>query len=214
MCGGCDNCVMSNKQIKESTPYQIHLSVDSNDEMSGLLPEEFTNICSKLGIEGLVVSNIMKDKTSILDMFTNVVIYGTLDEAFMKIALLKASLKNYGIKVIREKIETHPYNPIITGTGYYERHYKLIDSDYDTVVRVMRYFWSSNNVGLSENLNTKKVMLTIRSRSESLTHFDNKCNTLINGYTNNSWIKKIVKDNPITEYAIYDSKIDNEWISI
>jgi hypothetical protein len=215
MCGGCENCIMADKNLTSyENTYQIHLSISKDKFVDGrfmsvVTEKDFIELCDKINVKPLIVKNFTK-KESIYDMFTNKIIYGSLDDAFREVKTLNNYFSANGIRVIREKIETHPLNSIITGTGYYERHWKLLNSDYDSVKTLMYYTKWCDCFGVSENMVTKQCMLTYRSKAENINKFEYKISNILNS---DSFILPMLS-NFITEYTIYDSKIDKEWIPV
>ena len=177
--------------------YQIHVSVHPHSSFSG-----FLKACKEIGVEGIIMKNHGIGEVK-WDLFTS----STVKQQFFdEMNSIADQLTDKGFKVVRKKVETVPWNPLIESfpNGYWETHYhhpRLPYLTFGSLVSPM-----ASEIGVSSKRDNSKSFITLRSNDLEV---HNKMKPILEERFPNS-----VK--AITEYALFDSNRghDDSWINI
>lgn len=210
---------LTEADVEFPLPYEIHITVERPDDI-----DYFVNTCKRINVKPIVLdlqnggTNVMQDvMTSSKYIGHN----GTAVEESMEIA---DKLRRSGFTVVRNKIETVPWHPMAPRSShrtptmpkdcYFECHLAITITEH--MEDGLRTVCDRNRLHLSRNFfkkngdGTYKIMATYRSYDCTYEQFTADVEALkhlldYNGY---------VCDKVITEFAIYDNKInhDDAWL--
>jgi hypothetical protein len=197
MCGQCTNCGMvdTNKIV-----YQIHVTVDPSTN-----PFEFKQICWELKVKPVMVFN----RGAGHDLITSSIVEDNPYDAMLDIA---KKLEEKGFNVVRQKIETVPWNPKIEGmkthNSYYEAHFTVKTVDI-TDAEEVGFIAEQHGAKLSFNAQHKyTTYVTLRDREADRDTFYKKFQALLKNLLDFQFeVSKV-----ITEFAVFDSNPDHDMV--
>lgn len=103
-------------------PYEIHITVQSVPNGNA-----FKRWCEELGVKPIMLALQSQSNGMLTDVMTSSVVIGTLEDAHIESRRIESGLREHGLCTMRRKIETVPWNPMITETAqgpsnYFESH--------------------------------------------------------------------------------------------
>ena len=193
-------------------PFEIHLTVLVK-YLNG-----FVDWCNHQGDIKPIVLDLYHDDVTDIQVTTSSVIFGSLDDAIIKMKELVERTEKHGAKVIREKIETVPWHPAITEKNelkgkYFESHLPLFfnsKKELDEFRVKCPFLHISKNTSKPDINGCIKVFMTHRSAPGGTLR---EHNFELMGFA-------FLLDSPhragkiITEYAVLDSneELDAKWL--
>lgn len=160
------------------------------------------------------------------DVMTSSVVVGTLEDAHIESRRIELGLMSYGVSVIRRKIETVPWNPMITETvpgssNYFESHIAIRVKKHKgklpkdtkvalaTACRELDLHLSANQFKNDDVAVT--YMATLREFGTTYEAFVERTNAAIDSLSSDKY--NVIKS--VTEYAVWDSNVDrdNAWMA-
>lgn len=231
-------------QLKEAEvtyplPYEIHVTVNTDFiSMREFTNEQFKEDCLEIGVKPIVLDLEMKEGT-LKDVMTSSKHFGDNRSAYEESLRIVNTLKGYGYKVVRNKIESVPWHPAAPtfNTGepipngcYFESHIGVVITP-DEKKELKKFVKGLNNrcteAGIIELGGTCKLSQNFFKKSKDgskfvnmLTYRDNMTSrkSFENGVEAIKWsLNKCGFDfeKVEVEYAIYDTNVkhDSKWIT-
>lgn len=196
LCSDCPFVVSSNQKIY----YEAHVTVKA--EHAGFA-ERFELACDIAKTKGLCIENFHLKSNSYQTEWITCSKYQHQSEAdfFSVLDSVSDVFLSHGFLILRQKIETVPWNVLPAENGYFETH---IDVDVESMD-----FLKHSGFMLSRNVGSDKSILTFRRHMNDYQKYLLELNSKVEELSNKIHVKK-----QITEYACYDSNVllDKEWI--
>lgn len=107
-------------------PFEIHVTVDASEMRDPIMFDEkrfdldlFKKACVEIGVKPIVIDLEINDGSEIQDVMTSSKHFGDNRSAYEESERISDKLKDWGFRVIRNKIETIPWHPAapVTSTG-------------------------------------------------------------------------------------------------
>lgn len=208
-------------KMENKLPFEIHVTVEKSEQ------DYFVKTCQILGVKPIIIA-MQANQKQVNDVMTSSVFIGSNRGAMEELERVSAGLKDAGLKVIREKIETVPWhtaapskefnNPVMPINCYFESHLgiKIKDDKEDIQKNKLSEFCSKNELHLSRNAfkmddsGSYTIMATYRLYSGYSEDFIDTVEKLRSGLSDIGFeVEKV-----ITEFSIYDTKVshDSEWL--
>jgi hypothetical protein len=196
-------------------PHELHVTVAAETTD----PNKFRNACSELGVKSHIIFNKMPGSESVTDYLTGSEIIGSSVEAYMKLGRISCSLREAGLEVVREKIETTPWHPNAPKTSldrlndgnYFECHFTLPDLTTIHGFRALHWGGVPFLMSTTERKQQEGLLLaTMRHYISTAGEFCRNVDEIHQALEQQ--IGKITK--PTVEFSLYDSNSDhdNQWI--
>lgn len=202
-------------------PYEYHCTFEFDIEKYSI--SILREICNKYNSK-LVILEIPDITGKIYkEYMTTSNYYGKNSDAIQLCKDLANNLRNDGLNVIREKVETVPWHPLapqntdIIHDGYFEVHIELpIDNDINTyslyeLKKICTEFKAVFSQNVSKKYNDYYVqMVTIRKYNSCRKSIEN----IITNFTNNLKCININVSTPLIEFCIFDTNadLDDKWM--
>jgi NTP pyrophosphatase (non-canonical NTP hydrolase) len=119
-------------------PFEIHVTIDASEMRDPIMFDTkrfdldlFKEACDDIGVKPIVIDLEINDGSEIQDVMTSSKHFGDNRSAYEESERISNKLKNWGFKVVRNKIESVPWHPAapIISTGkeipngcYFESH--------------------------------------------------------------------------------------------
>lgn len=202
-------------------PYEIHITV-----MSVPNGNAFKRWCEELGVKPIMLALQSQSNGMLTDVMTSSVVVGALEDAHIESRRIELGLMAHGCCVIRRKIETVPWNPMIVEmtpgpSNYFESHIAITVKKYRgklpaatkaqlaQVCHGLDLHLSANQF---KNDDTSAVyMATLREFGTTYEPFKVRTSDAIDHLVEQGYdVQKSV-----TEYAVWDSNTqhDDKWMS-
>jgi hypothetical protein len=206
-------------KVKGKIPYEIHITVATSEV------EAFRLACASAGVKPIVLDLQNSVGGNVLmDVMTSSVFLGNNSGSFKEMKRISDAMKQFGLEVVREKIETVPWhpaapskshiNPKMPANCYFETHFAVICSEPD--LQLLRKVAEQTNCHLSRNIfksidkDNFKIMLTYRKYDGVYEDFKDQVDEIYLKLGDNQF----TVDKVITEFSVYDTKVshDSGWI--
>lgn len=202
-------------------PYEIHITVQSVPNGN-----VFKRWCEELGVKPIMLALQSQSNGMLQDVMTSSVIIGTLEDAHIESRRIESGLRSYGLCTVRRKIETVPWNPMITETepgpsNYFESHIAISVKKYNgklpkAAKTELAQVCHSLDLHLSANQFKNDAlsvvyMATLREFGTTYEPFRQRTSDIMDALTKAGYdVQKSV-----TEYAVWDSNTqhDDKWMS-
>jgi NTP pyrophosphatase (non-canonical NTP hydrolase) len=99
-------------------PFEIHITVDATEMRDPIMfdtktfdLEQFKKACSDIGVKPIVIDLEINGETEIQDVMTSSKHFGDNRTAYEESERISNKLKDWGFKVVRNKIESVPWHP-------------------------------------------------------------------------------------------------------
>lgn len=202
-------------------PYEIHITVQSVPNGNA-----FKRWCEELGVKPIMLALQSQSNGMLTDVMTSSVVVGTLEDAHIESRRIESGLRVHGLCTMRRKIETVPWNPMITETvagpsNYFESHIAISVKKYsnklpaDTKSKLAEVCHSLD-LHLSANqfkndAESVVYMATLRQFGTTYDDFKDRTNAAIESLEINMY--NVIKS--VTEYAVWDSNVDHDsaWMT-
>lgn len=209
------------RAAKFPVPYEIHITVKDAPA------REFKFACETIGVKPLLLDLQNNSGENVLfDLMTSQVHIGTNTSAYAAMLDTSRQLRDFGFKVIREKIETVPWhpaapsdkdeNPKMPPNCYFESHIAVITSEAELprlhiLVRNMNDCHLSKSIFKKIDGDTFKIMVTYRSYNKTYEPFKYQ----VGRYEALLASHGFDIEPPIVEFSVFDSKISHDaaWIN-
>ena len=236
----------SEEKAEFPLPFEIHVTVDASEMRDPIMFDTkrfdldlFKEACDDIGVKPIVIDLEINDGSEIQDVMTSSKHFGDNRTAYEESERISNKLKNWGFKVVRNKIESVPWHPAapIRTTGepipngcYFESHIGVIitpDRKED-----LQEFVDGLNAGctaagrvelggtakLSRNFFKKMEdgkfinMITYRNNMTSTKKFQDEVKQIENSLKH--WANNFEYEKVEVEYAVYDTNVthDAKWI--
>ena len=205
-------------------PFEIHVTVECDPEKTF---EDFTTLfkkaCEKINVKAIVLDLENSEGEVSNDVMTSSKFYGDNRTVYEELQRISDSLKRLGYKVVREKVETAPWHPgapskegdLMPKGCYFESHIAVeIDGSEETRQELTRHA-RTMNAHLSKNVFKKLeddkfiIMLTLRDYHVKAKEFQEMVDNAVLSLKEAHY--KIPKKE-IVEFAIYDTKINHDYL--
>lgn len=205
---------------KFPVPYEIHITVKT-DQL-----DHFKESCSMIGVKPLLLDlqNSM-GSTVMQEVMTSSIHVGDNASVYTEMFRIANALRERGLRVIREKIETVPWHPAAPSFSdrdpkmppncYFECHLAIVTTE-DQLAK-LRECAANNGCHMSKNIfkkvdeNHVKIMVTFRRYEGPAEEFQSMVHQIKGQLESNEF----VVDKVITEFSIYDSKVSHDaaWLT-
>lgn len=206
-------------------PHEIHITIQGRDGANIDL-EDFRAVCSKLGVKPIVLDLHTKEGAEIKDIMTSSISVSSTATAIYKMNELKEQLTKRGYNVVRNKLESVPWHPMVpnrenkfkhTEGCYFESHIEVfIDGSNPLSMPALKGIAANHDLHVSRNFFKRTdsgiftIMLTLRDYTGTIEDFKQKV----------SEAREAIKSSfDLTgkeeiEYCLYDSNTDHDniWI--
>jgi len=223
-------------------PFEIHVTIDASEMRDPIMFDTkrfdldlFKEACDDIGVKPIVIDLEINDGSEIQDVMTSSKHFGDNRSAYEESERISNKLKNWGFKVVRNKIESVPWHPAapIISTGkeipngcYFESHigvtiYPGQKGDLNDFVKSTltdgHLIELSGTAKLSQNFFKKSKdgskfvnMLTYRSNMCGSPKFKLEVEGIKHLLQEEGFEFEKVE----TEYAVYDTNVnhDAKWI--
>lgn len=218
------------ERVDYPIPYEIHVTVDLNEWNHDSIGDisHFTNqkkiglfkgICKDIGVKPIVIDLEKNGKSIMKDVMTSSKHVGNNVSAYTEAKNIEAKLYQYGLNVVRVKIETvpwHPAAPQVKGEEmpedcYFEAHIGCII--YPEEKKKLESLATDFNAHLSRNFFKKLEdgkfvnMITKRNYDGTLVEFNQSVQSLKKALKRSD----ITCQKVITEFSIYDTKVSHDF---
>lgn len=217
--------MLQNKErdLKYPLPFEIHVTVLLNKTDHELTA--FRNAAKRIGVKPIVIDLQGKTgNTIMIDVMTSSKHFGDNRSALAEAQRIKNELELNIFNVTRVKIETVPWHPAapkfihekMPPNCYFEAHIGVTLDSQDELERFHHTCSGHKQVHVSQNAFKRfengqfVVMATYRTYDGNNETFNWNVANLVTILNNN----KFVTEKPITEFAVYDTKIshDASWL--
>lgn len=199
-------------------PFEIHITVSTSDI------DAFKDACYAIGVKPIVIdlTNQEGDVTVLRDVMTSSEIMCPDISVFLEVDRIVSLLTEKGFQVVRKKIETVPWHPIVKtieldGTNksnYFECHF-AISTSRDRL-QELSTFAKHNGCHRSKNIFKKEdadrviMMLTKRAYTGTYNDFVSSIQQIEKSLD----FACFSRNKTIIEFAIYDTNVshDQKWI--
>jgi len=200
-------------------PYEIHITVTTDD-----IPK-FKNICDDIGVKPIVIDLQNRSGVSIMDdVMTSSTHVGNNNSVYIEMKRISDAMVEYGLTVLREKIETVPWHPAAPSNDhadktmpkdcYFEAHFGVLCTN-ETLPKLGKL---AKNTGshLSRNAFKKHddgrvtMMITHRRKDCTSETFANAVEAIKQTLAEEFEVKKV-----IVEFSVFDTKVNHDatWIT-
>lgn len=205
---------------KFPVPYEIHITVKT-DQL-----EHFKDACLMAGVKPLLLDLQNSEGSSVMqEVMTSSVHVGNNASVYTEMFRISNALRERGLKVIREKIETVPWhpaapsfsdrNPKMPPNCYFEAHLAVLTTE-DQLSK-LRECAADQECHMSKNIFKKvdeshvKIMVTFRRYEGSSEEFRSMADQIKGQIESQGFIVEKV----ITEFSVYDSKVSHDaaWLT-
>jgi len=197
--------------------YEVHITVKTN-----LIPS-FRQHCQELGIKAIVLDLQNHQGAGVMqDVMTSSKYAGPSPHLYAE--GLKMNLADLGYEILRVKIETTPWHPLVPtrANGYEMADYRYFESHVricttPTELDKLRNYCMASNAHLSRNILKNNlagevaIMATLRVHQGCFEEFQALVTDFVEGLERNLY----TVDKLEVEFAIYDSNTshDADWLS-
>ena len=224
-------------QIKEENatfplPFEIHITVDASEWMENdkeNFIKTYKKDCEALGVKPIIL-DLPVNGDVVKDVMTSSDVFGNNKDAYLESQRIVNSLKDMGYNVIRTKIETVPWHPIVPQSDthdklpnncYFESHIgvEIYPEQKERLEKFIVYLNSEkdskdSSIKLSQNYFKKSKngekfinMITFRDYATNYTSFKSDVDYLkeqlnLRGYS----FEKV-----IIEYSLYDTNVKHDF---
>ncbi len=214
------------EKITFPLPYEIHVTVAANGAKS---LDEFKAACQRIGVKPLLIDlHNQMGETIMLDSQTSSVHMGDNTSVLAEVERIASELANDGFLVLRKKVETVPWHPAAPSDAhknphmpkdcYFEAHFNVLVDDAgeqrlrDLVKEEELPIHISRNAFKKISDNERVMMGTYRLYEGTYEDFKRNVDHLASAIRADGF----VVPKTITEFSIYDTKIDHDsnWISL
>lgn len=202
-------------------PYEIHITVQSVPNGNA-----FKRWCEELGVKPIMLALQSQSNGMLTDVMTSSVVVGTLEDAHIESRRIESGLRVHSLCTVRRKIETVPWNPLITETvpgpsNYFESHIAISVKKYcGKLPKATKTELAEvcHSLGLHLSANQFKndaeecvYMATLREFGTTYEAFKDRTNAAIESLEINKY--NVLKS--VTEYAVWDSNVDHDaaWMA-
>lgn len=205
-CTGCDNCGIPT--AGERLFYQVHVTIEPDKSLTA-----FTLMTTAVPKgKAYRFENILRDGSRQLQWLTSETVEGNFELAKARMYITQQSLKSYGFKIIRSKIECSPNCPEVdkSSKGYYECHLKVKLSN-DPIHEQDNTLYSRNLDNLEWTHATMRLQGYRYDVVKSLSSIWVYCGQQ-DSILGRKW-DRVSEDPVVIEYTAYDSNrdLDKEW---
>lgn len=211
-------------RLKDITniPFEIHITVDHSNILN--FKDTFYKACTIAQVKPISLNLINTQGETIIDNMTSSKFFGTNSSVLEEVSRISKILKDNGLTVIREKVETVPWHPLAPQSEkqempkdcYFEAHIEVHEPkesiEYNSVYPVLEEICKDHNAHFSKNINKTNGtrMNTIRVYTNRI-DFDKKVNSFLQ--TLNEY--GLHHEPVISEFSLYDTKIthDKNWLT-
>jgi NTP pyrophosphatase (non-canonical NTP hydrolase) len=201
-------------KINNKIPYEIHITVQNVNT------ECFISVCNNLNVKPIFLA-LQSNQKDVEDVMTSSVHMGNNRSSYEEMKRISDGLKNAGMDVVREKIETVPWHPASPSNEqmepfmptdcYFETHMGVLVTE--CTQSKLRVIAEEHNSHLSKNIfkiNTDGSyiqMVTYRKYDGVVEDFNEFADKLYNAIIGDGF----EIDKRITEFAIYDTKNSHDF---
>lgn len=209
---GMQNAELS---LKYPIPYEIHITVQKPDLNT------FRKACEFAEVKPIILDLQDKEGTSVItDVMTSSKFLGDNRGAMEEVTRISQIMKDHGLSVVREKVETVPWHPAAPSENdtmpkdcYFECHFGVLVKD-NRERDFLRDLSKDLDCHMSQNVfkiveDGQVLMLTSRSYDGTRDSFEKRVE-----YTRQKLEEHFPVEKTIIEFAIYDTKVnhDQNWI--
>ena len=172
----------------------------------------FDRHCKEAGIKAITVENLTERGYLEKDYFTSSKISGNYEDPFHELNRISTFFQSKGVyRVVREKIETVPWHPIVSIPGkytknlYFESHLELPTRYKDATIQILHdELRTPYGLAISRNIAKGEWMATYRRQGVSLPDFKTELAKII---------ASLGIEKHTIEVAMYDTNLehDREW---
>lgn len=199
--------------------FEIHITVDKEPNI--LLLKFASNYYGSLKIIHAVTS--IKNNQYMISRFTR---ENSIEDAIKEAKKLEKDMKQYGLTILRNKVEYHGNEELLTNNDYFEFHIKInisksinndIDNEIGSIRKILKTKFSPNKIfiGYSYNIMSRASLFdpifTIRIFEMKLVDAIYFKDMIINKFKNNGYR---FADKLQQEVSVYDTNVnlDNDWL--
>lgn len=196
--------------------HEIHVTVAAETTD----PAHFKEASEQLGVKAHVIYNEFPNGDTIVDYLTGSEIHDSTERAFSEMGRVATGLRESGLNVVREKIETTPWHPDSPKTSldrlapgqYFECHLTLPDLETIHGFRVLK--WGDVPFLISTTDNKREAGLLFATMRHYIATAGTFCQD-VEDIRAALAAQLTTVSMPTVEFAIYDSNPDhdNEWVN-
>lgn len=207
-----------------SMPYEIHVTVEKDKEKSQQdFMDLFSKACIGMGVKPIILDLENSEGDVMNDVMTSSTFYGDNRSVYDEMQRISGSLKKFGYKILREKVESAPWHPgapvkegeLMPKGCYFESHITVEFDNSDESREELSAATRKINGHLSKNVFKKIeegkfiVMITIRDYHVGRIEFEGKIKVAVAHLKEGGWA---MPKKPIIEFAIYDTKMSHDYL--
>jgi hypothetical protein len=194
--------------------YEAHITVVDADI------DEFAKACRGLNLKPILIDAMLMRGGVFKDLMSSSKFHGTYEAARAYLTEKADALRERGFTVVREKLETTPFNPrtpsrangmeVKVGPGYFETHVPVFVNKpsqfkwVETIAKLRGAHLSRN--AFKRNGTWTTYMVTLRSHHDVYETFAERVSGLVRALND----LYLPVGTVITEFAIHDTHVDHD----
>lgn len=200
-------------------PFEIHITVRTDDI------DMFVEVCKLMEVKPIVIHMDDEDNPDLKDVMTSSSYVGNNRDAYNEMLYISNYLRDNGMDVIREKIESVPWHPAaptnknpkikMPENCYFECHFAVRCSE-NFMPRLRKLSkkldcHTSQNIFKKHNDGTYVIMMTHRNNNTVSEDFKETINSIEAELTRNGFDL----EKTIIEFTVYDTLVshDTDWLT-